>query len=211
MTADTAGCTRAHGEVAGGREMRGGPGGRGASRDPDLPPPALCKGLKLPHPLVFPPPGAVSVQVMPWNKGLYPPLLFVSVRELPRVAVGVSPRFHPGQKNPQARSGQRGPGSLLHAPAVAGASGRRGRRDGPSVGAARLLLQGRHGGWERVPGYPGVVGVADAPFPRKPRGCCPPTRPWRDAPGASVRTASASPLCFASEFLCGAACSEEDE
>lgn len=138
---------------------------------------------------------------MPWNKRLYPPLLLVSVRELPRVAVGASPRIHPGQKNPQARRGQRGPGSLLHAPAVAGASGRRGRRTGPAVGAAWLLLQVRHGGWEGVPGCPGVAEVADAPLPRKPRGCCPPMRPWRDAPGASVRTAPASPLCFASEFL----------
>ncbi|XP_077033535.1 hairy and enhancer of split-related protein HELT isoform X3 [Agelaius phoeniceus] len=51
MTADTAG-TRAHGEAAGGREMRRGPGWReGAPGGPDLPPPALSEGLKLP-PLV---------------------------------------------------------------------------------------------------------------------------------------------------------------
>lgn len=54
MTADTAGYTRAHGEAAGGREMRGGPGGRGAPRVPDLPPPALSKGLKLPPPARLP-------------------------------------------------------------------------------------------------------------------------------------------------------------
>lgn len=130
MTADTAGHTRAHGEAAGGREMRGGPEGRGAPGGSDLPPPALSKSL---NPLAFPPLGAVPVQEMPWNKHLYPPLLFVSVRELPRVAVGVSPHIRPGRTKPRARRGQ-------------GASARPGRgwRSGPGVGAARFPPPGRH-------------------------------------------------------------------
>lgn len=157
MTADTAGYTRAQGA---GR-------GAGVPEGPDLPPPALSEGLKLPPtPLVFPPPGAVPVQVMPWNKRLYPPLLFVSVRELPRVPMGASPGIHPGQKSPQERRGEAGPGRGCRW-GQAGQAPRAGRwcrpvsAPGPSPGP---------GGSPRVPGGGGCPTAPQTP--RMPH--CPP-------------------------------------
>lgn len=90
-------------------------------------------------------------------------------------------------KKPRAKRGPRGPGRLLHAPAVGGPCGQAGqRRGGAGLGAARPLLRGRQRGpgeppgrrRDEVPGMPRGVGDASPP---QPRGCCPPTRPWGDA------------------------------
>lgn len=91
---------------------------------------------------------------MPWNKSLYPPLLFVSVRELPRVAVGISPRSHRGKETHERDVVSEGQGACCtHRPWPALRAGGAGR-DGPGVGAARLLLAGCH---RRLGGSPGVL------------------------------------------------------